>query len=232
MLSQRKYKVAHFHLNPTQVEIPNDRPRYYSVAVRSAGKKQENTDSLSNYFSFEADYTIPPLIHTSIPELNVVSLDSTVRLAPISEFLDNDNMHNKDSLRIPDKLLESRAAWCFDIVTPEDQRSACFTQSYGKFIRGTGSVLWKSPDTSVSNRFALLPPEEREFHPDWAEGLNLKENLRFFSGTEVSRLMGFDESFSFPVDCTLRQQWKLLGNSLNVRVASRIAQLGILEEFS
>ena len=81
--------------------------------------------------------------------------------------------------------------------------------------------------------------------------------MRYFSGTEIARLMGFpldtssnDDSktfvlnngtstndkqledvskrkFSFPKDCTMRQQWKMLGNSLNVRVAASVAEIGI-----
>lgn len=231
-MSNRNYKVAHFHLNPTQVGLPNDRPRYYCFAVLSDHNVTRD-DSLSKYLHRETDLSILPLVLSSIPELGVASLENVGALPPISEFLDDDNSddHMK-SLRIPDKILESRAAWCFDIVTPDDQRSACFTQSYGKCIRGTGSVLWQATNDGESNdsacsRFALISPDEREFNPNWAEGLNLKKNLRYFSGMEVARLMGFDESFSFPNDCSLKQQWKLLGNSLNVRVAARITELGV-----
>ena len=33
MLKSRNYSVNHLHLNPTQVLIPNDRPRYYCIAI-------------------------------------------------------------------------------------------------------------------------------------------------------------------------------------------------------
>lgn len=211
VVKSRKYHVAHFHLTPTQVGIPNDRPRYYCVAVRFPNK-------LSTHVQLETNLQAPPIIQTALWE------GQNVVLPPISEFLE-DNV-DKESLRIPNRLLESRAAWCFDIVTPQDRRSACFTQSYGKFIRGTGSVLWTGDENT--RMFQLVPPEEREFHDNWTEGLNLKENLRYFSGQEVARLMGFPlESFSFPADCSLKQQWKLLGNSLNVQVAAGVTQLGL-----
>lgn len=213
-------------MSPTQVGIPNDRPRYFSAAVLATRKDAVEGDSLSKYLTLESNLQDSPMIKTSIPELGVLSMENVTFLPPLSEFLDRGSNTNTDSLRIPDKILESRAAWCFDIVTPEDRRSACFTQSYGKFIRGTGSVVSSKDD--ASSRFALMPPEEREFNPDWAKGLNLKENLRYFSGMEVARLMGFDESFAFPDDCSLKQQWKLLGNSLNVQVAARVAELGLL----
>ena len=83
--------------------------------------------------------------------------------------------------------------------------------------------------------------------------------MRYFSGTEVARLMGFpvddiEESddndnkkktcqaeeeekegyrkFSFPSEVTMKQQWKLLGNSLNVRVAAAVAEMGIDSVYS
>lgn len=227
MLKKRNYKVGHFHLNPTQVGVPNDRPRYFGVA--SLGAESSNDPSLSRYLNVETNEQSSPRIQTSIPELGVVSPEIVTNLPRISQFLDHDS---SSRLRIPDKLLNSSAAWCFDIVTPEDRRSACFTQSYGKFIRGTGSVLWQSTiesnDTEAWSRFALIPPEEREFNPDWSKGLDLKKKLRYFSGMEVARLMGFDDTvFSFPPDCSLKQQWKLLGNSLNVKVAEAIVELGL-----
>jgi tRNA (cytosine38-C5)-methyltransferase len=72
-----------------------------------------------------------------------------------------------------------------------------------------------------------VAPEEREFDKDWAKGLDLKNGMRYFSGKEMAGLFDFSENFSFPVECTLKQQWKLLGNSLNVRVAARMSELGI-----
>jgi tRNA (cytosine38-C5)-methyltransferase len=71
--------------------------------------------------------------------------------------------------------------------------------------------------------------------------------MRYLSGAEIARLMGFPVSepaaeihdgkqeallngargFSFPSHCTMKQQWKLLGNSLNVQVAAKVAQIGI-----
>ena len=211
VVASRKYHVGHFHLTPTQVGIPNDRPRYYSIAVRFPSK-------ISAHVHLETNVQYPPIIQTSLLE------GQNVVLPPISEFLE-DHV-DRESLRIPDKLLGSRAAWCFDIVTPKDRRSACFTQSYGKFIRGTGSVLWTGDENT--QMFQLVPPEEREFHDNWNEGLHLKDNLRYFSGQEVARLMGIPlESFSFPAGCSLKQQWRLLGNSLNVRVAASVTELGL-----
>lgn len=42
--------------------------------------------------------------------------------------------------------------------------------------------------------------------------------LRYFTPSEVGRLMCFPESFRFPPDLKPRHRYQLLGNSINVRV--------------
>lgn len=294
VMSERKYVVAHFHLNPTQVGIPNERPRYYCVAVRkkyltrNAASTNTSSSLLKDILQEEFDIdTTKPVIQKSIVSLGVQPQPRNEEeeakeqdsMEPISSFLDYDadgnnnsgDTYRNEALRIPDKILESNSSWCFDIVTPKDKRSACFTQSYGKFVRGTGSVLYTGLPTSSSlpqkgatrkdaeKCFQLVAPDLRTFDPNWSDGLNLKRDLRYFSGREIGRLMGFpmhdDDkdgdasptttattgkgqitnttssrnglSFSFPETCTIKQQRKLLGNSLNIRVVSRIAWLGL-----
>ena len=53
----------------------------------------------------------------------------------MAEILDADGNNNLQ-LRVPDKLLSSNAAWCFDVVTPQDQRSSGFAHSHGQHVRG------------------------------------------------------------------------------------------------
>ena len=217
-----------------------------------------------------------PPIQTDIEYLNVKKESGQQNminedLMPISSFLDpTESNENKDRnitqkekvennfLFVSEKILKSNASWCFDIVLPSDKRSACFTSSYGKYIRGTGSVLYvgnisdikgtKNSDTSQKEslsetvgKFQLVSPEEREFDKNW-NGMDLNGKLRYFTGTEIARLMGFpvkgntDDNekdkefgsiFSFPSDCTEKQCWKLMGNSLNVKVAGVIAELAL-----
>jgi hypothetical protein len=47
---------------------------------------------------------------------------------------------------IPFITLEKTSSWCFDIVTEDDTSTSCFTRSYSRYAKGTGSVL-------------LIPPE-------------------------------------------------------------------------
>ena len=250
VLQGRNYSLAHFHLTPPQVGLPNDRPRYFCVAVRSttttagAAVPDHGTTVSSlplpsatacwwtKILSKESNIDDEPNIQSQLPELGVLPVDAVCNLPPLSTFLDvttpDDKEHESSlsSLRVPGKLLETSAAWCFDTVTPDDTRSACFTHSYGTFIRGTGSVLYTGPPRYY-DRLQLQSPEDRIFDASWKEGLNLEQHLRYFSGREMAKLMGFADSFSFPVDCPPKQQRKLLGNSLNVRVAARLCELAL-----
>lgn len=235
VLQGRNYSLAHFHLTPTQVGLPNDRPRYFCVAVRTTATAAEADCWWTQILSAELNLDIDPKTQTQLPELGVLPVDAVGdNLPPLSMFLDipdvdNDTNSSKplsSSLRVPAKLLDTPAAWCFDTVTPDDTRSACFTHSYGTFIRGTGSVLYTGPAHHY-DRLQLQSPQDRVFDASWKEGLNLEQHLRYFSGREMAKLMGFVDTFSFPDDCGPKQQRKLLGNSLNVRVAARLCELAL-----
>jgi tRNA (cytosine38-C5)-methyltransferase len=288
VLSQRQYETAHFHLDPTHVGLPNNRPRYYCIAFRRGRLLQQlmkasftdqrpllNLKILDKLFSRE-DVSKEPIIHNELSIENMngkeaeTGSDMKQDIPPIKYFLDADlalhDTHTNEqstkmkSLQIPEKVRTSSSAWCFDIATPYHTCSSCFTHSYGKYIRGTGSILYtgtlrlnneadeQDPDKSIPSidRFRLALPEERSYDESWSNDINW-EYMRYLSGTEIARLMGFPVSepaaevnqstpseddveireFSFPSTCTMKQQWKLLGNSLNVRVAATIAEIGI-----
>lgn len=218
VLIEKGYRLAQFHLSPPQVGIPNDRPRYFGVAVRGV---EWNGGMLESFFDDPA--TVPLRIHTSLPQLGAPVVND--HIAPLSDYLDTDMSDSeRKALQVPTALLRKNAAWCFDIVQASKQRSACFTSAYGRYIRGTGSILYKGVN-APPQLTQLQAPEDRSFDADWAQGL--EGRLRYFSGTEVARLLGLSEKFSFPAHVTTKQQWKLVGNSLNVTVAAKMVELAL-----
>ena len=278
VLSNRNYHVVHIHLDPTHVGIPNNRPRHYTVAIQRRRREEEKGRSgrYDHLFCKEILDQAPIIYDESS------LLVKTSSCTKLSSFLDKDipphisspnckvSQQKYQSLQIPIKIQNSSSAWCFDIATINDNDeciTSCFTHSYGKFIRGTGSILYTGPTSSSKGsgdedggdntvQFKLLPPEERTYDESWSKGINW-DYMRYFSGTEVARLMGFpvddnEESddgdkkkkcqteeekegyrkFSFPSEVTMKQQWKLLGNSLNVRVAAAVAEMGIDSVYS
>lgn len=159
------------------------------------------------------------------------------------------------------------SGWCFDIRSSSSHSTACFTKSYTRYIKGTGSVLLVLPENNHNNSSEIIlqgdnnqasnndcfqqsdscneevsmdnienNPEEREFNQDWWKELLTQHNLepteytgtdnsvrlRFFSPKELTRLFGFSEDFHFPSSVPLRKQYELIGNSLNVKVASEL----------
>jgi hypothetical protein len=73
-----------------------------------------------------------------------------------------------------EKIYSVRMHRCFDVVTPNHRRSACFTQSYGRYIKGT-VILYeiRTPRAATDCTFW------EQFDKDWANDLDFK--LRYFS---------------------------------------------------
>jgi tRNA (cytosine38-C5)-methyltransferase len=46
--------------------------------------------------------------------------------------------------------------------------------------------------------------------------------LRYFSPREVANLMGFPEEFTFPPTSTIKQMYRTLGNSINVKLVAEL----------
>nr|AOE43198.1 DNA (cytosine-5-)-methyltransferase [Coremiostelium polycephalum] len=138
---------------------------------------------------------------------------------PISEFLDK-NLTEEESLLkygVPEKLLLTKGM-LFDIKKKEDFTTNCFTRSYGKLVEGTGSIISLNTDTDLkpieSDPTSLLP---------------LK--LRYFSPKEITRLHGFPEEFTFLPSFTPQQCYRLIGNSLNVKIVSELLKFLISDDF-
>ena len=98
--------------------------------------------------------------------------------------------------------------------------TSCFTRSYGRFARGTGSVLFVSDGTTLEDAgLGRSDPARRAFGGDWRAKLG-GATLRFFTPKEVANLLGFPPAFFFPADVSTRAAWAAMGNSLHVDAAA------------
>ncbi|XP_057959292.1 tRNA (cytosine(38)-C(5))-methyltransferase 2 isoform X2 [Malania oleifera] len=89
---------------------------------------------------------------------------------------------------VPLSLIE-RWGSAMDIVYPDSKRCCCFTKSYYRYVKGTGSLL------------AMVQPKKNN------EVSSLKEQaLRYFTPKEVANLHSFPEDFNFPHHISLRQR--------------------------
>eukprot|EP00850_Spirogloea_muscicola_P022732 SM000309S11867 [mRNA] locus=s309:93328:97164:+ [translate_table: standard] len=129
---------------------------------------------------------------------------------------------------VPDNS-DSQSCTCVpDITTDQSLRCCCFTKSYVKYAKGTGSVL----ATKVDGLY-MHPTTGSEDVTMW-RGVPLnKLGIRYFTPREdhepfraphvqVANLHSFPQSFSFPCHVTLKQRYAMLGNSLNVSVVAAL----------
>uniref|UniRef100_A0A8C9AUE5 tRNA (cytosine(38)-C(5))-methyltransferase n=1 Tax=Prolemur simus TaxID=1328070 RepID=A0A8C9AUE5_PROSS len=144
--------------------------------------------------------------------------DGDLSVQMLKDFLEDDIDMNQYFLP-PKSLL--RYALLLDIVKPTCRRSVCFTKGYGSYIEGTGSVLQTAEDVQIENIYKSLTNLSQE--EKITKLLMLK--LRYFTPKEIANLLGFPPEFGFPEKITVKQRYRLLGNSLNVHVVAKLIRI-------
>ncbi|XP_036376595.1 tRNA (cytosine(38)-C(5))-methyltransferase [Megalops cyprinoides] len=242
------YSYQEFLLSPTCLGIPNSRLRYFLIARATPGSFSFRTAPgliLESFPNSAANGNTPD--HAPIPDgcpptsseeaesgrvlykmetprelERKQSQDADQSIRRIQEFLEEEGGTGMDMERylLPPKTL-LRYALLMDIVRPTCRRSVCFTKGYGHYVEGTGSVLQSSMETELETAFASLDSLSEE------EKLSRlsKLRLRYFTPQEIANLMGFPAQFCFPENTSIKQQYRVLGNSLNVHVVARLIQL-------
>ncbi|XP_029313642.1 LOW QUALITY PROTEIN: tRNA (cytosine(38)-C(5))-methyltransferase [Cottoperca gobio] len=235
------YTFQEVMVSPTSVGIPNSRLRYFLIAKISTENSNIQSSKILEAFPHSAE---PPTVlslprpGTCQPEEEMqegrvlYKLETTtdaerkmrqnndLSLRLVQDFLEPQIEVNMEHYLLPPKTL-LRYALLLDIVRPTCRRSVCFTKGYGRYVEGTGSVLQSCMETEMESVFTGLDQHSED--EKLQRLLTLK--LRYFTPREVANLMGFPQSFSFPEQITTKQQYRVLGNSLNVVVVARLLQL-------
>ncbi|KAJ3109661.1 DNA helicase mcm9 [Phlyctochytrium planicorne] len=151
-LTACSYTYQGFVLNPLDLGIPNSRPRFFLLAKHPSLKfaEPDATSSITNPAStlFEALKTHSHSDAFGSPDdffhfLN----EGTGKPArkPIEAFLEE----GVDDALLVDEEMLWKGGKMLDVVTGGDNRSCCFTKSYGSYARGTGSVLKMAGDEEI-----------------------------------------------------------------------------------
>jgi len=197
------FTYQEFLINPTQIGVPNSRLRYYAVAKRKDFQWSRQCEGLQKDFS--------------VLEESLVTLGPSIQTGALSSFLDD---NPTDAFLLEDKIL-TKYGKILDIVNRDSTQSCCFTKSYGQYYEGTGSVLHQSADLDAAYALAELATKTGDSTTDDSISAALRPlRLRFFSPAEIARLLAFPPTFSFPVEISVKQRYKTLGNSLNVGVVA------------
>ncbi|XP_028289355.1 tRNA (cytosine(38)-C(5))-methyltransferase isoform X1 [Parambassis ranga] len=244
-LSECGYTFQEVMVSPISVGIPNSRLRYFLIARISSEelKVSEILDAFpltaesdsSNQPTVLSPILSPPTgqsennmegshilykLETTTDAQRKMDQNKDLSVRQIKDFLEP---HVEDSMEqhlLPPKTL-LRYSFLLDIVKPTCRRSVCFTKGYGRYVEGTGSVLQCCTETEMESVFTGLDQCSEE---EKVQQLS-KLKLRYFTPREVANLMGFPQSFSFPAQISTIQQYRVLGNSLNVVVVARLLQL-------
>uniref|UniRef100_A0A668TM76 tRNA (cytosine(38)-C(5))-methyltransferase n=1 Tax=Oreochromis aureus TaxID=47969 RepID=A0A668TM76_OREAU len=243
-LTECGYTFQEIMISPISVGIPNSRLRYFLIAKIST--EDLNTQAPSKILDFfphlaESDSSEHPTflspacqgasqpeegtdvlfkLETTAEAQRKIRQNSNLSVKQIKEFLEPQMEVNMEPYLLPPKTL-LRYGLVLDIVQPTCRRSVCFTKGYGRYVQGTGSVLQCCMETKIESVFMGLDQCSEE------EKLQrlLKLKLRYFSPREVANLMGFPQNLIFPEKIPTIQQYRLLGNSLNVVVVAKLLQL-------
>lgn len=147
--------------------------------------------------------------------------DATESYAAQDEF--KGQKLEQECLKVPDSLID-RWGDAFDVVTPNSKRCCCFTKSYGRFVKGTGSFLATEQVLSNGRGFKQLRDEGNVDVITKSKSLLKQLRLRYFTPREIANLHSFPKKFKFPDHITQKQRYALLGNSLSVAVVASLLE--------
>ena len=127
----------------------------------------------------------------------------------IKEYLNYSPMIESElkDFYISKNILSKESSIAMDIVTLNDNSTICFTKNYTKLMKGSGSILLIGDDNNNEEKKDLI---------------SLFGKLRYFTPKEILKFLNFNENFGFPKEITIKSQYKLLGNSINVKVVENI----------
>ncbi|CAG4962762.1 unnamed protein product [Colias eurytheme] len=195
-LKECAFDYQEFLLCPSKVGVPNSRLRYYCIA-------RKTTSEWNFKRKDEIMYDLP--IETNEP----FAIQSIIE----------DNV--PDTYILTDKVLKWGKA--LDICFKDSKRSCCFTKAYSHYVDGTGSVFTEIDQETAKKCYA----EANMYEPGSEDFINkLKElKLRYFTPKEILALMSFPKDYVFPESTTVKQCYRLLGNSVNVKVISELLKI-------
>lgn len=149
------------------------------------------------------------------------------RCLRLHHFLEKESIEYLMKFKVPDKDLNRFIV--MDVVFPCIWKTICFTKRYGHYMEGAGSIIQMSTNVQDLKSAVQLKMEaiETKNNKNWGEdqiSIIRKLQLRYFTPREISNLLCFPQSYSFPSELSSIQLYRVLGNSLNVHVVSVLIQ--------
>ncbi|KAK0082248.1 hypothetical protein PV325_010786 [Microctonus aethiopoides] len=223
-LEKSKFNYKECLLSPCDFGVPNNRLRYFLIA-----KKNTMPFCLLDFKEsrVSSDQIIKILSNSDLYKQMKVKYSefSSKEFPPLSKFIKNNLIDNPSVLEanLPVALLKKHLN-VLDIRNSESNGSCCFTSAYGRYAEGTGSVYSPLSKTEINRILDELKKNNSPQSNEWIE-LAKSLKLRYFTPEEVSKIMCFPSTFSFPNSINKKQKYKLIGNSINIHVVSHLILL-------
>eukprot|EP00605_Chrysophyceae_sp_TOSAG23-4_P001434 GSChrysophyteH1.ASY1.ANO1.1562.1 assembled CDS len=198
------YVVEEYILSPADFNIPNNRRRYYIIAIAARLHKDKAHKSLH-----ATGKKRPRIDKYDIKEDEDHCADTAMQSIDTSGR----------KIYLSAKILTSKwAPSRLSIVGPHDTTTYCFTKSYGRlFDKSSGSCYLEDaigPLACVDSDHL----DRSTAGPDSAFVKRLANRLRLFLPEELLALSGFPLEYRFPVGMPVKKQYACIGNSINVFV--------------
>ncbi|OCH88975.1 S-adenosyl-L-methionine-dependent methyltransferase [Obba rivulosa] len=235
MLDSLGYAVVELLLTPLQFGIPNSRLRYYLLAklkpLRFADVENADRQIWRHIPGRGSDWVDPR------EQANAGKQGESCKteVNDIRQYMDIDTpLGRTHPQAVPDKVLEKWGR-LFDIILPSSRRSCCFTRGYTKMAERSGSVLQVNEELDTTIIFDRFLTAQSRGETSAVRMLDQLE-LRYFSPSELLRIFGFEPTgrrsitFHWPDDISVKTQYRLIGNSVNVRVVTELINYLLTDE--
>ncbi|EAU93300.2 DNA methyltransferase ZMET4 [Coprinopsis cinerea okayama7 len=234
VLKELGYHIQELLLTPLQFGIPNSRLRYYMLARRGKDFSRPGLGSSSGDGPRGEEEGVSVLDQGDEEEYRVLrhipGQPAEWREEDVEElrgYLDEEtSLEESNEFAVSDKVL-SKWGRLFDIVLPSGRRSCCFTRGYTHLVERSGSILQMAEDLDTTQTFDKFLQETREGNAD-AVKILYPLRLRYFSPSELLRIFAFEgkggdgQGFVWPTGVSTKSKYKLIGNSVNVRVVEEL----------
>lgn len=218
----KTYNSNHETLNKTDADLKNEAGNGKTLAEEAKARTVEKINTDVNGRIDEHEELSSNERETSSREKTLEKDDGSIEIVSAER---NDKMNDHIEMRLDEGQNngEEKTDKCSNSKTLPNQTSNSKTltnqTSNSKILTNqtSNSKTLTSNSTTLTNQTSKVRKEleNSEILRDLS-----KLNLRYFSPTEISKLMNFPGSFKFPSECSDRSRYKLLGNSINVRVVA------------
>lgn len=211
VLESLGYSYQELLITPVQFGIPNMRRRYYLLA------RSSTLLPFPTHVEGVLDY---------VPGRCQPWRDDYSAVKEIKSYLDPEDAYDYETYEIARKTLHTWGR-LFDITLPSRKHTNCFIRGYTRRVEGAGSILQLNEDLNTTEVFDAFLEAKEQGSTDAVRLLD-PLRLRYFTPSELLRLFAFtdprrdEEQFVWPASVSTKVKYRLIGNSVNVKVVSEL----------